>query len=751
MIKKVNLKCASYKELATLETDKKINLIYGLNGSGKSTFSEYLRKIECDDEKFANCSIETDNAENKSELSLDQTILVYNQKWVKEAFYENPTLKGIFSLSKGNADAKKKIDLANQEKEKLEKLKTEKEKDKEKSRLSFENKKLKVVDSIWKIKTDYTGGERSTDQFFKGLKSDKETLFNYVLGISKSTTPLLKTINAIKEELHVLLDKNAKKIENISNVQINNLTEDEIILLQKEITGSKNSTFSTLLDKLQNSDWVNSGLEYVESQTEPAQCPFCQQKIDKQHLLDELKSCFDKSYEQDKLKLQHIYDNYERLIDSISIDTSFEQNNLLKDLSSKYESAFEKLKSSLNRNLDIIKEKISTPSKQITLNPVITELTLLNEIIKLANDKINDFNTKIDQKDLTLKELKKVFWENIRLQYDVIITNYQAEKSLFDKEQKDFDFEISRIKMEIDKQVNIITEQSKMVSNIDEAVISINNRLIELGIDSFKIEKYNKDKAEYKLIRSEESEDNIFESLSEGEKMIISFLYFIEECRGKDDSKTDDKKKIVVIDDPISSLSHIYVFNIGTLIKSEFFGSSKIYEQIFVLTHNLYFFYELAKSPYRDIKRLKDEEQEKEHKKEFNLFRIIKSTRGSSITTMKYSEIQNDYQLYWSVVNDKNSKPALIANCMRNIIDYFFGFIENNALSGVFQKKEFKDNINYQAFYRYINRESHSDNVNIYDMKEFDYDSFQEAFREVFILAGYEEHYTKMSKIGIND
>lgn len=751
MIKKVNLKCASYKELATLETDKKINLIYGLNGSGKSTFSEYLRKIGYADEKFANCSIETDNMKNKSELSLDEKILVYNQKWVKEAFYENPTLKDIFSLSKGNSDAKKKIDLANQEKEKLEKLTTEKEKDKEKSRLSFENKKLKVVDSIWKIKTDYTGGERATSQFFERLKSSKEALFKHVLGISKSTTPLLKTIEDIKEELQVILDKNATKIENLSNVQIYNLTEDEIILLKKEITGSKNSTFSTLLDNLQNSDWVNSGLKYVEKQTEPAHCPFCQQKIDKQHLLDELKSCFDKTYEQDKLKLQHIYDNYKRQIDSISIDDSFEQNNLLKDLSSKYESAFEKLKSSLNRNLDIIKEKISTPSKPITLNPVITELNSLNEVIKSANDKINDFNAKIDQKDLTIKELEKLFWENIRLQYDVIITNYQAEKSLFDKEQKDFDSEISRIKIEIDKQDNIITEQSKMVSNIDEAVISINNRLIELGIDSFKIEKYDEDKAEYKLIRFEESEDNIFESLSEGEKMIISFLYFIEECRGKDDSKTTDKKKIVVIDDPISSLSHIYVFNIGTLIKSEFFGSSKFYEQIFVLTHNLYFFYELAKSPYRDIKRLKEEEQEKEYKKEFNLFRIIKSTSGSSITTMKYSEIQNDYQMYWSVVNDKNSKPALIANCMRNIIDYFFGFIDNNALSEVFQKKEFKDNINCQAFYRYINRESHSDNVNIYDMKEFDYDSFQEAFREVFILAGYEKHYTKMSKIRIND
>ena len=34
MIRKINLKCASYKEVASLETDKKINLIYGLNGSG---------------------------------------------------------------------------------------------------------------------------------------------------------------------------------------------------------------------------------------------------------------------------------------------------------------------------------------------------------------------------------------------------------------------------------------------------------------------------------------------------------------------------------------------------------------------------------------------------------------------------------------------------------------------------------------------------------------------------------------------
>ena len=57
---------------------------------------------------------------------------------------------------------------------------------------------------------------------------------------------------------------------------------------------------------------------------------------------------------------------------------------------------------------------------------------------------------------------------------------------------------------------------------------------------------------------------------------------------------------------------------------------------------------------------------------------------------MEANEIQNDYQMYWSIVNNKDNQPALIANCMRNIIEYFFGFIENNELSNVFQKKEFE-------------------------------------------------------------
>ena len=66
-------------------------------------------------------------------------------------------------------------------------------------------------------------------------------------------------------------------------------------------------------------------------------------------------------------------------------------------------------------------------------------------------------------------------------------------------------------------------------------------------------------------------------------------------------------------------------------------------------------------------------------------------------------------------------------------------------LNNVFQKPELKD-VKYQAFNRYINRESHSSGQNIFDIKEFNYDDFKEAFRLVFAVTNYEEHYKRMIK-----
>lgn len=127
------------------------------------------------------------------------------------------------------------------------------------------------------------------------------------------------------------------------------------------------------------------------------------------------------------------------------------------------------------------------------------------------------------------------------------------------------------------------------------------------------------------------------------------------------------------------------------------------------------------------------------------LIRLCKNAEGSNFVSMKYEEIQNDYQAYWYIIKDRTQAPALIANCMRNIIEYFFNFVEKLDFSQVFQKRELQKT-RFLAFNRYMNRESHSKGQNIFDIKEFDYDSFREAFKLVFEIEGYTEHYEKMMK-----
>ena len=233
--------------------------------------------------------------------------------------------------------------------------------------------------------------------------------------------------------------------------------------------------------------------------------------------------------------------------------------------------------------------------------------------------------------------------------------------------------EINDIEEGLNHQERIILENQSKTINIEDAINNINEALLDMGIADFKIEKYSD--SLYKLSREGQTGD-VFRSLSEGEKMIISLLYFIERCKGKESKDDIESKKIVVIDDPISSLSHIYVYNVGRLLLQEFTDANPNnknttkYDQVFLLTHSLYFFYEMA------ITKRKDKEDGYNQK----LFRIQKNQQGSYIFEMKYSEIQNDYHAlsydaYNELKNDKTNQlttgdvaDETIANGMRGTI-----------------------------------------------------------------------------------
>lgn len=740
MIKSINLnKVASYKNIATLHTDKKINLVYGLNGSGKSTFSNYLHHRT--ETKYKDCSIDG--------LDENYEILVYNNNFIQDNFFEADNLKGIFTLSKENKEAKTKIADALKEIKKL-----EIEEEIKKNELEIEDKSLDqkietAKNTIWKIKTDYSGGDRVLEFCLEGYKGSKDNLFNYIISLTKPHVKPIKSVDDLKTDLQSISGDNAQKYLTLPQVTFTSQNIETETLFSKQIIGNENSSVSQLIKELDNSDWVKAGLDYIkkEETQENSTCPFCQEQTISNILVENIRNYFDASYEADINNLNSLLDDYLQSIQSIPSKNIFETNPKFEIYKKDFEIKYNSFLRIVEDNKKLIENKIKTPSIPISLKESTKTLEELNEVIIKINLLITEHNNNIDQKEVVKSTIKKVFWEIMRWEYDQTISSINLEKITSKSKIDILKIELNEYAEEKIEQKKIIAEQQKHTVNIDEAIENIKKSLIDLGIVDFEIKKHAENM--YKIVRGNK-EDKVFRSLSEGEKMIISFLYFIELCRGKKEAAETSKKKIIVIDDPISSLSHIYVFNVGRLIKNEFFGQKKTktnketgeklvewiykYEQIFILTHSLYFFYEITE-PNHDFR-----------KENQNLFRLIKNETGSMFVPMKYEEIQNDYQAYWSIIKDSQQPPALIANCMRNIIEYFFNFVEKRDLNNFFLQESLTAN-RFQAFYRYVNRESHSLGQNIFDFKEFNYQDFKDAFAELFKVAGYDAHYNKMIKL----
>lgn len=714
---------ASFKQPVSLNTDKRINLIYGLNGVGKSTISNYLYRST--DPNFSKCHISS---------AQQLPIFVYNQQFIQDNFYEQNSLQGIFSLSKENKDAESKIKQATSTKEQLEVSLKKKNDEKDNLKNSFDSQKQQAIDTIWKIKTKYSGGDRVLEYCLEGLMGKKESLFNYIRNIIKPITEPVKSIEEIKKEVGTFKDDTSIEVSLISKLDFNKEHIENNVLFSTAIIGNSDSEVANMIEYLGNADWVKQGLGYLSQnsslEVDKTECPFCQEKTITSNFIHSIHQYFDETYKNNINKLDNFRVEYQSAMNQLPKLDAFTQNQFAKNYIEEISEKYSNLEKVLKQNLQKIESKIKNPKTVQELLSSSDELQLFNQVLDKINNEINLYNSRLRNKKETLYNLKTEFWNAMRWQYDQTLSRFEQDEKNYNQKDLELQKEINDIESNIKVEKQKITEAQRETVNVDEAIDAINSGLQDIGIDSFRIAKCSNNL--YRIIR-ENSDEYTFRSLSEGEKMMISFLYFCELCKGKTNVQDTNENKIIVIDDPISSLSHIFVFNIGRLIKNLFFKDNR-FSQIFVLTHSLYFFYELTETNH-DKRKL-----------EQNLFRISKSPNGSIIQTMKYEEIQNDYQAYWNVINDKEQPPALIANCMRNIIEYFFNFVRKKDLGNVFQMPELQTT-RLQAFYRYINRESHSIGQNLIDMKEFEYDAFKEGLKLIFEKTGYLEHFNAMSKI----
>ncbi|MCC8466724.1 AAA family ATPase [Photorhabdus bodei] len=718
LLKIKDVKSYSKNTSVDLDLSKKINLIYGQNGSGKSTISGYFYKPQ--DSTYKNCSYSDEDR---------YRYIVYNSEFVEDSFYHKREQPGIFTLSQGNKDVLELI------KESEKKIVTSKSKitrleascqDKDDMRDKLINT---CKDSVWS-KSSHVRRTDLSELMSGSLK--RETFYQKITSQSEkediNTDDLLKEYRGLK-------DNQGVSYSLISLPQPPSLTDEQHELLLTSLVPSTDSYLSKLIQQLSNADWVKAGLSYTQGE----QCPFCQKNTIDEDFINSIKSIFDETYEKTLTSLKELRDEY------ISSCNEYNEKIIPSIANSNYVSEFDdvwyvinQVKSTLEANVRLIQDKIEKPSSSISIIDVVKNSEMISKSINGYNEEMKVINDKVGSYEDSIQDIKNKTWSALRNICDDIIVNQDKNLSELAKEKQSLIDNMKNIKKELQDENEKIVTYRKQVSNMDETVDKINSSLSNLGLVNLKIKKAK----ESNFFQIHRGDDNVevYKTLSEGEKTIITFLYFLECCGGQLDGDEDNsKEKIIVIDDPISSLSHDYIYEISSLIQYRIIKGLPADSKVLILTHNLFFFQEMLK-----LAPSKDSEFEKKYK----LFRVVKN-EYSNVIPMRKDDIKNEYESFWMVlknIKDGIVNPVVLPNVMRNILEYYFSFSckteKLNEALGQLANSEI--DINYKSFCRYMHRGSHSDSSNINNLGRASSDKYFEIFKEIFVKTDNLSHYNKM-------
>lgn len=704
------------------DLSSKVTLIYGQNGSGKSTISGYFYDSQAD--KYRHCAFESPHISHYQ---------VFNQEYIDSKFARADYQPGIFTLSEANQESQDKINSNNKERAKLSaRLEKLNEEIAEKERM-----KETIVDHCARDIFNRTVNDRkSLSDFLDGAKIKRSF---YERMVATPLSDVRTTTEALTDKWRMLSQSEGTLVGEIHIPPTTVLTEEAIKLMQEPVMPASSTQFSALIQKIGNADWVRQGQHYIHDDV----CPFCQQSFNVMAFSRELIQMFDESYQT---SLGTLSQAAERLAQDCDNLAEFERRvatHAFVDEGSPILSLVKTVNKGVQILLQQFLNKLKEPSQAITPENIQSALSSLQNEVDAFNTRVRENNRLAENFGQEKRTLSADVMAHLRRICDEFFT--ERDRQLGEL-QNEVDTRLREVgilaagKKTLDDETNTLTGQ---LSDIQPTINIINANLRLLGITGFEIICHDDEMKLYRLRRGNEPEKaEVFKSLSEGEKTIVSFLYFIESCSGSLTPETvNPENKLIVIDDPISSLSHNYIYEVAALIKRKIIKAAAA-RHVVILTHNMFFFQEIL----LNSGRLQDN---REAPVNWSLLRIIKSDY-SSCEKLSMHEMLNEYQALWQTlkdVRDEKTQPVVLFNTMRNILEYYFSFAcKNEKLKEALESlaSEHSDAGEYDSFYRAINRHSHSDGRNIFSTGVIDKERYLKMFRRVFIQTDDDDHYLTM-------
>lgn len=714
---------------SAVQTSKPV-IFYGLNGAGKTAIGEVIERCaESEERTFGQCRlVETRGGPFR--------YLVYNHHFVDSVIGEAEGMPGIFTIGQPDTDAQRRIDDLGREMDALERDGGGLAKEEERIAKSIGQAEEIAKEEVWKIFKKYEG--TSLDGLLDRYRGSKDKFFSELKRYANDEPDI--DIGELEGRLRDVTSDSATLRTSVSL----DLSEINIIersaLWSERIQVSTQSRLGPLVERLGSGDWVSRGRSFIHDD----QCPFCQQQLPLD-FLSELSKLLDGDREEKTKAVEAAVERYERALHRAveAVSLLLEREPFARELG--LPGAWGRVHDQIARNLANMQLKALTPSE---VTPVeVTDLRSLLDVINTINHRIGEFNRRIQNKKQELQAIRELFWKQMYRDAAPSFRSLDDQLQTLRPLLADTKDRVESARRQWKEKRELVSDLKRGQEGIDASLESINCRLRALGVTSFSIAKKEGEGSLYCLQRPAEGEGSA-DSLSEGEKTLISFLYFLELLQGSriKGAVVDPKKTIVVIDDPISSMSHNFIYDIASMIKHELVqppGGQQV-RQVIVLTHNLFFLHELV--------LLLDSRNLSSAGGRTQLLRVVKS-ECSSVVPLVPQDIANDYDAQWQIIRDAKERQAcvqVVPNAMRCILETFFAF---NGKSGEFEKileGMSKEDANFNPLARFLNRGSHRDRVNIgpIDWSAFSIEYFIEKLGHVFREAGMEEHFRMKMGLG---
>jgi len=711
---------------------KKTNFIYGANGTGKTTITKLLNEEALPE--FSKCSVAW-----RAGIQLET--LVYNKDF-RERNFGKGKIDGVFTLGEATKEEKEAIELmvtqlkeikaeGIQKKDTLEKLNAEKQQAEDDFREVAWVGVYKKYETVFK------------DAFVRVMK--KESFKDKLVNEAGANTLDLKNFEELKTKAATIFGKAPVELPLIKEIEYARLLEIEIDdIWAKKIIGKSDIEIAKLIQHLSINDWVNEGRGYLQDNDV---CPFCQEETITENFRNQLNSYFDKAFEEDTQLVKELFSEYtlssQTLVNLLDAIKSKEKENPDSKIDLDLLGAqIKTITAQLRANEQLVENKSKEPSRSFTLTSLTEQLSGLSKLIEEANTKLKAHNKIVDNYVTEKSDLIASIWRFLVEESRVSITQHTSNiagrlngiKAVSEKRA-----ELLKSYTELNTKIK---EANKNVTSVQPSVDEINRTLKSYGFLNFEIVPSAEDTNQYKIQREDGS---VAEStLSEGEITFITFLYFLQRAKGglTEDSVSDER--VLVIDDPISSLDSNVLFVVSTLIKeimSAVKNDQGVIRQVILLTHNVYFHKEVS---YISGKA--------ELNNDTHFWILRKKNKISKVQPyLRENPIHNSYQLLWrELKNHDHNDSVTIQNTMRRIIENYFKILGGYHYDELINS--FKDSHEEQEICRsmvcWINDGSHTIPDDLFiqshdDLKE----KYGEVFKKIFINTQHHGHYKMMMGI----